>query len=82
MKMPFLPTFYPLIPVGNRFSDDPRRFGAPEGFVINVRDLHILAGAGFIVAMTGEIMTMPSLPKVPAAENIDIDDHGKISGLF
>jgi len=64
------------------FSDDPRRLGAPEGFVMNVRKLQLLAGAGLIVAMTGEMMTMPGLPKVPSAENIDIDDHGTISGLF
>ena len=64
------------------FSDDPALLGAPEGFTIDVRSLHISAGAGFIVAMTGEILTMPGLPKTPSAEKIDIDDHGTISGLF
>ena len=64
------------------FSDDPSRLGAPDGFTIHVRSLRLLAGAGFIVAMTGDILTMPGLPKDPAAEKIDVDDDGKISGLF
>lgn len=64
------------------FSDDPKKLGAPEGFTVTVRNLRVSAGAGFIVALTGEIMTMPGLPKVPAAEKIDIDDTGRISGLF
>ena len=64
------------------FSDDPKLIGAPDDFVLNVRDLKISAGAGFIVAYTGDIMTMPGLPKVPSAENIDIDDKGQITGLF
>ncbi|MCL1815707.1 MAG: formate--tetrahydrofolate ligase [Treponema sp.] len=64
------------------FSDDAALLGAPEGFVINIRALRLSAGAGFIVAMTGEILTMPGLPRISAAEMIDIDDHGKISGLF
>ncbi len=64
------------------FSDDPNLPGAPEGFTVTVRDLKVSAGAGFIVALTGSIMTMPGLPKVPAAEKIDIDPDGKISGLF
>ena len=63
-------------------SDDPSCLGAPEGFTVTVRNLKISAGAGFIVALTGEIMTMPGLPKCPAAENISIDSSGKISGLF
>ena len=63
-------------------SDDPALIGAPEDFEVTVRNLKISAGAGFIVALTGEIMTMPGLPKVPAAERIDVDDNGKISGLF
>ena len=63
-------------------SDDPAGLGAPEGFTVTVRNLKISAGAGFIVALTGEIMTMPGLPKCPAAENISIDSSGKISGLF
>jgi formate--tetrahydrofolate ligase len=64
------------------FSDDAALLGAPEGFKVTVRNLKISAGAGFIVALTGEIMTMPGLPKVPAAEKIDVDATGKISGLF
>ncbi|MBQ9062416.1 MAG: formate--tetrahydrofolate ligase [Eubacterium sp.] len=64
------------------FSDDPKLLGAPEGFTVTVRNLKVSAGAGFIVALTGEIMTMPGLPKVPAAERIDVDEDGKISGLF
>lgn len=64
------------------FSDDPKKLGAPEDFTITVRRLKICAGAGFIVAYTGDILTMPGLPKVPAAENIDVDENGVISGLF
>ncbi|MDR2491853.1 MAG: formate--tetrahydrofolate ligase [Coriobacteriales bacterium] len=64
------------------FSDDPAKLGAPKGFRVTVRNLKVSAGAGFIVALTGEIMTMPGLPKVPAAEKIDTDATGKISGLF
>ena len=64
------------------FSDDPAKICAPEGFTVNVRNLKVSAGAGFIVALTGDIMTMPGLPKVPSAEKIDIDADGKISGLF
>ena len=64
------------------FTDDQTKLGAPKGFEITVRNLKISAGAGFIVALTGEIMTMPGLPKVPAAERIDVDETGKISGLF
>jgi len=64
------------------FSDDPTKVGAPENFKVTIRNLKISAGAGFIVALTGDIMTMPGLPKVPAAEKIDIDAEGKISGLF
>jgi formate--tetrahydrofolate ligase len=64
------------------FSDDPSLLGAPRDFVITVRELRVSAGAGFIVALTGDIMTMPGLPKVPAAENIDVDENGRISGLF
>ncbi len=63
-------------------SDDPGKLGAPAGFTVTVRNLKVSAGAGFIVALTGEIMTMPGLPKCPAAENIDIDRSGRISGLF
>ena len=64
------------------FSDDPSLLGAPSGFTVTVRNLKVSAGAGFIVALTGDIMTMPGLPKVPAAEKIDVDENGKISGLF
>lgn len=64
------------------FSDDQKLLGAPRGFQITVRNLKVSAGAGFIVALTGDIMTMPGLPKVPSAEKIDVDATGKISGLF
>ena len=64
------------------FSDDPTRLGAPEGFKITVKSVKVSAGAGFIVVLTGDIMTMPGLPKVPAAEKIDVSDDGKIIGLF
>ncbi len=64
------------------FSDDPTKLGAPYGFTVTVRNVKISAGAGFVVALTGDIMTMPGLPKVPAAEKIDVDEDGKITGLF
>ena len=64
------------------FSDDPAKLGAPEGFTVTVRNVKVSAGAGFIVALTGDIMTMPGLPKVPAAQRIDVDENGRISGLF
>ena len=64
------------------FSDDPKLLGAPEGFRITVRNLKVSAGAKFIVALTGDVMTMPGLPRVPAAESIDVDENGRISGLF
>ena len=64
------------------FSDDPKKLGAPRGFKLTVRNLKVSAGAGFIVALTGDIMTMPGLPKAPAAERIDVDENGVISGLF
>ena len=64
------------------FSDDPNKLGAPKDFRVSVRNLKVSAGAGFIVALTGEIMTMPGLPKVPAAEKIDVDENGVITGLF
>ena len=63
-------------------SDDPALLGRPEGFTLNVRDMYVSAGAGFIVALTGNIMTMPGLPKRPAAYDIDVDENGKITGLF
>ena len=64
------------------FSDDMTKLGAPKGFEVTVRNIKISAGAGFIVALTGDIMTMPGLPKVPAAERIDVDENGVITGLF
>ncbi len=64
------------------FSDDPTKLGAPDNFRVTVRNLKVSAGAGFIVVLTGEIMTMPGLPKSPAAERIDVDENGKITGLF
>ncbi len=64
------------------FSDDPTKLGAPEGFTVTVKNIKVSAGAGFIVALTGDIMTMPGLPKLPAACGIDVDENGTISGLF
>ena len=63
-------------------SDDPTKLGRPSGFTVNIREVYVSAGAGFVVAITGTIMTMPGLPKVPAAENIDVDADGNIDGLF
>lgn len=63
-------------------SDDPQKLGSPKGFTLTVRDVRLSAGAGFIVALTGDIMTMPGLPKQPAAYKIDVDDEGNVSGLF
>ena len=64
------------------FSDDATKLGAPEGFTVTIKNVKISAGAGFVVVLTGDIMTMPGLPKVPAAEKIDVDENGKITGLF
>lgn len=64
------------------FSDNPALLGAPEGFTVTVKNVKISAGAGFIVVLTGDIMTMPGLPRHPAAENIDVDENGVITGLF
>lgn len=64
------------------FTDDPTKLGAPTGFTLHVREVRISAGAGFAVVLTGKVMTMPGLPKVPAAEKIDVDDDGNITGLF
>ena len=64
------------------FSDDAGLLGAPKGFQVTVRNLKVSAGAGFLVALTGDIMTMPGLPKVPSAEKIDVDEDGRITGLF
>ncbi|MBP5303941.1 MAG: formate--tetrahydrofolate ligase [Clostridia bacterium] len=64
------------------FSDDPTKLGAPENFTVTVKNVKVSAGAGFVVVLTGDIMTMPGLPRVPAAEKIDVDEDGRISGLF
>ena len=64
------------------FSDDPSKLGAPDGFTVKIKEVRVSAGAGFIVVLTGEIMTMPGLPKSPAAERIDVDGDGRITGLF
>ena len=63
-------------------SDNPSLLGWPKGFRVTVKNVRLSAGAGFVVVLTGDIMTMPGLPKVPAAENIDVDENGVISGLF
>ena len=63
-------------------TDDEKKLGRPEGFRITIRQVSLSAGAGFLVAITGAIMKMPGLPKVPAAEKIDVDSEGKITGLF
>ena len=64
------------------FTDDPTKLGAPEDFTVTVKNVKVSAGSGFVVILTGDIMTMPGLPKVPAAEKIDVDENGVISGLF
>ena len=63
-------------------SDDPARLGRPQGYTLTVRDVRLSAGAEFLVVYTGKIMTMPGLPKIPAAEQIDVDCYGRITGLF
>ena len=63
-------------------SDNPALLGRPEGFELNVREAYVSAGAGFVVVLTGDVMTMPGLPKQPAAFRIDVDDKGAITGLF
>jgi formate--tetrahydrofolate ligase len=75
---------YPICIAKNQysFSTDPTLRGAPQGHVLNIREVRLSAGAEFIVAVCGDIMTMPGLPKIPAANSIDVDDQGKISGLF
>jgi formate--tetrahydrofolate ligase len=74
----------PICMAKNQYSlsDDATKLGRPSGFTINIREVYVSAGAGFVVAITGTVMTMPGLPKVPAAEGIDVDDTGKITGLF
>ena len=64
------------------FSDDQTKLGAPDGFTVTIKNVKVSAGAGFVVVLTGDIMTMPGLPKSPAAERIDVDEDGKITGLF
>ena len=74
----------PVCMAKNQFSlsDNPLLLGRPKDFTINVREVYVNAGAGFIVALTGSVLTMPGLPKVPAAERIDVNEDGKIVGLF
>ena len=74
----------PICMAKNQYSlsDDPNKLGRPEDFSINIREIYVNAGAGFIVAITGTVMTMPGLPKKPAAENIDVTKEGVITGLF
>ena len=64
------------------FSDNMALLGAPEHFTVSIKNVKVSAGAGFLVVLTGDVMTMPGLPKIPAAERIDVDEDGKISGLF
>jgi len=64
------------------FSDDQTKLGAPTGFTVTIKNVKVSAGAGFVVVLTGDIKTMPGLPKVPAAEKIDVDESGRIHGLF
>jgi len=66
----------------NSISDNPKLKGRPEGFTVSVREINLSAGAGFLVPLTGPVMTMPGLPKRPSAEDIDVDEDGKITGLF
>ena len=75
---------FPVCMAKNQYSlsDDPAKLGRPEGFQVNIREVYVSAGAGFVVAITGTIMTMPGLPKVPAAERIDVNEAGAITGLF
>ena len=74
----------PICMAKNQYSlsDDAKKLGRPTNFKINIREVYVSAGAGFVVAITGAIMTMPGLPKKPAANNIDVDDNGVITGLF
>ena len=72
-----LATFFPY-----SLSDDAKKLGRPENFDIHIREVYVSAGAGFVVALTGAIMTMPGLPKVPAANGIDVSEDGMITGLF
>ena len=75
---------FPICMAKNQYSlsDDATKLGRPENFDIHIREVYVSAGAGFVVALTGAVMTMPGLPKVPAANGIDVTDDGKITGLF
>ena len=75
---------FPVCMAKNQYSlsDDAKKLGRPSGFNIHVREVYVSAGAGFVVALTGAVMTMPGLPRVPAANGIDVTDDGKITGLF
>ena len=75
---------FPVCMAKNQYSlsDDAKKLGRPSGFDIHVREVYVSAGAGFVVALTGAVMTMPGLPRVPAANGIDVTDDGKITGLF
>lgn len=75
---------FPICMAKNQYSlsDDAKKLGRPENFDIHIREVYVSAGAGFVVALTGAVMTMPGLPKVPAANQIDVDENGKITGLF
>ena len=75
---------FPVCMAKNQYSlsDDAKKLGRPTGFDIHIREVYVSAGAGFVVALTGAIMTMPGLPKVPAANGIDVTEDGKITGLF
>ena len=75
---------FPVCMAKNQYSlsDDAKKLGRPEGFDIHIREVYVSAGAGFVVALTGAVMTMPGLPKVPAANGIDVTEDGKITGLF
>ncbi|MGN1146212.1 MAG: formate--tetrahydrofolate ligase, partial [Acetatifactor sp.] len=75
---------FPVCMAKNQYSlsDDPKLLGRPVGFELNIREVYVSAGAGFVVVLTGAVMTMPGLPKQPAAYNIDVDDKGVITGLF
>ena len=75
---------FPVCMAKNQYSlsDDPSKLGRPENFTVHIREVYVSAGAGFVVAITGSIMTMPGLPKEPAAYRIDVDENGMITGLF
>ena len=82
MKKPAKTKYRFVWPKHSTFSDDPKTLGAPEGFRVTVRELNVRAGAGFVVALTGAMMTMPGLPTKPASDHMDVNDEGDIVGLF